>query len=369
MTPTKKIYDTVKVPMKETIVRSILVLTLILCWQIDVSLAGVTVYPPKLTLDENTSTGRFIVSNKGPDTKLIDINMIMGYPVSDDEGNISFRFSDSLPQSGSPMKSWTNAYPKHFTLTPGESQAVAVFADPPAGLDDGEYWVRLNLRIRSTVSDASANNSVTQSPGTKNGIYQHLLGVYYRHGSVRTGVSVRNLTTEYRGDIFRITVSLQREGNAVFRGNILCALTDTSENRIIHYQREIAVYSAMNYSFNIPKTGVKDGPYSCKIEINTERTGDILPSATVRKEIKLHVKGGKYYYDPIGPYTASSAVWNNVPDDVPLPGIKEPGEMDNSTEPAGTHSTARALEPRLKELLREQDHILKELRKLAAVMQ
>ncbi|GEM_PF-930136 len=346
---------------KAIIMSAVLSILLFSGW-IDGALAEVTVYPTTLYLNKMNRHGRFTVSNSGTDAKVIDVSLSFGYPVSDTDGNISFRFLDSTNHAEPWMDSWVSIYPGHFELAPGEFQVVAVAAKPPEDLPDGEYWLRPELTVRSVDSGTSTDAIPERLASMKTELHRYVLGVNYRQGVVRTGISIRDISTTVRNKRLRVLVDVQREGNAAYRGNILCSLRDAHGNRLADLKRTVAVYHSMKYRFEIGDPEISDGSYTARVELNTDRSGDILQSPPVQRSVKVTIRNGAVFDNE------SNAPENTRGAEYPRT-VRATQDRNRSDALVESHLKGRVLEKRLKEINREQDMILKELHELTVIIQ
>lgn len=249
---------------------------LLLLMSIRWATADVRVSPVALYLSDQDRHERFTIENDGTRDKDVVIDIEFGYPVSDDQGMVSFRFVGS-PDSHEPSAAgWIGVFPESFTLPAGGTQTVVVISSPPPDLPEGEYWARPVLTFRSTVHDT--RGTVDEADET-----QLVLSVNYRHGSVLTGVNLESLSLERERQTVSVIVDMKRTGNAAFLGNLLCRLL---ANGVVvsRESTEVAVYHSLKRRIDFRVPDVKAGVFAVEAELNTNREGnkknDILKAAT-----------------------------------------------------------------------------------------
>ncbi|MBI4548219.1 MAG: hypothetical protein HY707_09575 [Ignavibacteriae bacterium] len=377
----------------KTIVMSIILSFLLLSEWTDGVLADVTISPTTLYFSKMNPRGRVTIVNGDIDAKIVDVSLSFGYPVSDNDGNISFRFIDSTNNVESSMRSWVRVYPCHFELAPNEYQVVTIVAEPPEELPDGEYWLRPKLIVRSIDSLYQTNESPDRLRLNTKEIHQYILSVNYRHGIAWTGISIRNISATVRGKRLRLLVALQREGNAAYRGNIVCSLWGADGHCLVDRKREVAVYHSLNhrFEFEVGDVGFSDGAYTAQIELNTDRQGDVLRSPPVNRTFTFKIKKGvaidnlandiKIITTPLSEKNPSllrfersvQGSLHKITEDTVACQSPETTHVaqfrDRFDALVESHKKVRTLEKRLKEINREQDMILRELRKLTVIIQ
>ena len=88
---------------------------------------------------------------------------------------------------------WTQAFPRRLTVAPRERQTVRLLARPPAGLADGEYWLRMVIAAQAGRVPISG---VTDTTAIQVGLtleVRTIIGVNYRKGPVTTGLALSQL--------------------------------------------------------------------------------------------------------------------------------------------------------------------------------
>ena len=251
--------------------------------------ADVRVAPVALYLSDANRTGRIVVENMSAEPRDIEIDLRFGYPVSDENGDISMRYIDSTVSNEPSAKDWIRAYPRRLTLLPGRQQTIRFAARPPAELPNGEYWVRPIITSRPVEQDKPAGE-----PDGKVSVYlgvtfKTVISINYRRGKVSTGIEIHNPSTHIRNNRLILLVDLSRTGNAAFLGKIVVRIRDSNGKIREEMNNEIAVYHFLRRRMELNLEGLPRGSYNAEIEVNTDRQaladGDILRAEAVSKTL------------------------------------------------------------------------------------
>src|SRR5213592_3826589 len=165
-----------------------------------VSLAaqGVMVAPHAVFIDHRARSGSVLLYNPGTQPVEVAISTIFGYPTTDSTGAI--RLDTLLADSSVSALAWIQAFPRRLTVGPRERQTIRLLARPPAGLPDGEYWVRL---VISAQAGRVPITGVSDTTAIQIGLtleVRTIIGVNYRKGPVKTGITLSNLRAQLVGD-------------------------------------------------------------------------------------------------------------------------------------------------------------------------
>src|SRR5262245_2474326 len=186
---------------------------------------GVMVAPHAVFIDHAQRSGSVLLYNPGTQPVEVSISTIFGFPVTDSSGAI--RLDTLAADSTVSALRWIQAFPRRLTVGPRERQTIRLLAQPPVGLADGEYWLRLVIaaqagRVPITgVADTTAIQiGLTLEVRT-------IIGVNYRKGPVSTGVALSNVRARVVGDSLITRARIERRGNAAFIGTIRETLVDS----------------------------------------------------------------------------------------------------------------------------------------------
>ena len=242
---------------------------------------GVMVAPHAVYIDHRVRSGSVLLYNPGTEPVEVTISTLFGYPTTNEKGEIVL---DTIPGPDATLRSalpWIQAFPRRLTVAPLERQTVRLLARPPAGLADGEYWVRLVIAAKAGqipivgVSDTTAIQvGLTLEVRT-------IIGIAYRKGPVNTHVVLSNVRAQLLGDTLVTWSRLERRGNAAFVGTVRGTLVDTTGATRASFAMPLGVYFTMepriaNVIGKLPK-----GRYWLRYEVAAERE-DLDPSVVLK---------------------------------------------------------------------------------------
>jgi len=351
----------------------------------NITRAELSIYPSSIYLNQSHKFGRFVVFNDSSGLKIIDIKLNFGYPISDEEGNITFKFFDSQTDPHAIMESWVSMYPRHFELGPQESQVIAFTIKPPENLPNGEYWLKPEVIVQPVVSDQQNRTSeLNKCPFTSKEVYRLIVGVNYRQGDIQTGVMINKIDASIRNNRMCIFAHLARLGNAAYRGNIVGIFRNVNGKTIDSVQREIAIYTTITRRLAFDLSQFVDGRYTAEVELHTNQPlrqkDKIIVSLPVKDTILFSIKDGVLLQNR----TKSQAMNNNKVPEVKDTSFKQSNRISNNLTTDNPiilpfvdsrvgdrkvtygdfYRKAKALDKKLMELNREQETILKELRQM-----
>src|SRR5207247_6684461 len=210
-----------------------------------VSLAaqGVMVAPHAVFIDHRARSGSVLLYNPGTEPVEVAISTIFGYPTTDSTGRITL--DTLLADSSVSALVWIQAFPRRLTVAPLERQTVRLLARPPAGLPDGEYWLRLMIAAKAGQVPITG---LVDTTGIQVGLtleVRTVIGVAYRKGAVTTGVALSNVRARLVGDTLVTWSRLERRGNAAYVGTVRGTLVDSVGARRATFNSPLSVYFTM----------------------------------------------------------------------------------------------------------------------------
>jgi len=257
---------------------------------------GVMVAPHAVFIDHRLRSGSVLLYNPGTEPVEVTISTIFGYPVTDSTGAITLRTIDAPDSTVPSALAWIQAFPRRLTVAPRERQTVRLLARPPAGLADGEYWLRMVIAAQAGRVPISG---VTDTTAIQVGLtleVRTIIGVNYRKGPVTTGLALSQLRAHIVADSLITRARLERRGNAAFIGTIRQTLLDSVGRVVQSYQSPIGVYVAMEPRLAnlLPPPRLGRGHYWLRYEVATEREdldpAVVLKAPAVRDSVQLIVQ-------------------------------------------------------------------------------
>ena len=218
---------------------------------------AVVVAPHALYLDHQSRSGVFYVHNPGDTPVEIEVELVFGYPVSDDQGVVRIAyFPDRDPDALSAAR-FVRALPRRALVPPGRRQAIRLLAQPPPGLPDGEYWSRILVTARSTELETEALDGQENLQVGLRTATRVVTSLAYRKGPLQTGVDVDGFDTRLVDDHLVVDVDMERLGEAAYLGRLEVILRDSEGNR-----RDIASENVLDAAPVLLMREVELGPSS-----------------------------------------------------------------------------------------------------------
>jgi len=263
---------------------------------------GVMVAPHAVFIDHTQRSGSVLLYNPGTQAVEVTISTIFGYPTTDSTGGIRL---DTLPaDSATSALAWIQAFPRRLTVGPRERQTVRLLARPPIGLADGEYWLRLIIAAQAGRVPITGIADTTAIQVGLTLEVRTIIGVNYRKGPVRTGVTLSNLRAQIVGDSLITRAKIERHGNAAFVGMIRETLLDSGgavhalqvgDSVVRTFQSPVGVYFTMEprLASAIARPALPRGRYWLRYEVVAEREDldpkVVLKAPAVRDSVRLVV--------------------------------------------------------------------------------
>jgi hypothetical protein len=244
---------------------------------------GVMVAPHAVYIDHRARSGSVLLYNPGTEPVEVTISTLFGYPVTDSTGAITLRTVDAPDSTLPSALSWIQAFPRRLTVGPKERQTVRLLARPPAGLADGEYWLRLVIAAQAGRVPITGVSDTTAIQVGLTLEVRTIIGVSYRKGPVATGLALSDLRAQLVGDTLVTRSKLERRGNAAFVGTIRQTLVDSTGRTVQSYQSPIGVYFTMEPRLAnlLPPPRLARGRYWVRYEVVAERE-DLDPTVVLR---------------------------------------------------------------------------------------
>jgi hypothetical protein len=167
-----------------------------------------------------------------------------------------------------------------------ERQRVRLFARPPAGLPDGEYWTRIvvaskggRIPVAGIADTSEIQIGLTMEMRT-------IIAAFYRKGAVRTGVALSDVRAAISGDSLVVRARLARQGNAAFIGTARGRLLDSGGRQVATFGTQLGVYYTLEPRFATVVGPLPPGRYTVHLDVTTDRNdlarGDLLRASPAR---------------------------------------------------------------------------------------
>jgi fimbrial chaperone protein len=230
---------------------------------------GVMIAPHAVFIDHRQRSGAITLLNPGTEPVEVAVAVFYGYTTVDSLAGLSLVTVDHPDSTQPSAAGWVQAFPRRVTVGPGERQTVRLLASPPPGLPDGEYWARLAFTAKAGQVPVAG---VTDTARIRIGLdlqVRSIIGLWYRKGSVRTGVTISGVRAERRGDSVRVSATLTRTGNAAYLGTAHIELRDARDRVVGELRAPVTVFAQDSPRWELPISG--PGPFRMQLELLTQR--------------------------------------------------------------------------------------------------
>jgi P pilus assembly chaperone PapD len=250
---------------------------------------GLMIAPHAVFIDHRQRSGAVTLMNAGTEPVEVSVSIFYGYTV-DSLGSLSL-VSAEHPDSTQPSAAeWVQAFPRRLTVGPGERQAVRLLVSPPPDLPDGEYWARLAFTAKAGEVPVGGEIDTARIRIGLALQVRSIIGLWYRKGSVQTGVTISDLSAERLGDSVRVEAVLARQGNAAYLGTAHLELQD-GRGRVVSESRvPLGVFVRDHPRWALPVTGA--GPFRVRVALITVREDFddprvVIQAPTVRDSVAV----------------------------------------------------------------------------------
>lgn len=256
--------------------------------------AQVVVAPKVVHLSDDERFSSVFVENRSNRPQEVSLEFRFGYPVTDSLGGVSIHYGDEAAGDTLSIGDFVRPYPKQFLLPPGQRQRVRLALRPPEGLSDGMYWARLAFTARQYQEEAApASHAALETRIHYQ--FRQIISVFYRRGSLETGLRFRKMRSSRDGANIYITSRVERTGNAPFLGTARLEVVDDSTGTTVTTQEDVAsVYFDMTHRFALNRGEFPPGTYRARLTYETRRedvsSSDLVPADPVSRMLTFAVQ-------------------------------------------------------------------------------
>lgn len=243
----------------------------------------VTIAPTNLFVEENSRFGTYMVINNSNEDQEIAVDFVFSYSALNENGQRRIVEDDSARARAHSIAQHVRAFPQNFVLTPGQRQIVRLRIAAPNDLEDGTYWARIKTSATPEAPPVELEQSetVTASLGL---IVEQVTGLYYKVGSVTTGIDIQSITPNLAEDgVLEVFTDYERTGNSPFLGSIVTSLIDSSGEVVQQERSSTTLYFGGTHRQALNITDLEPGNYTIKVEFMTQRN-DVSPEDLVQMQ-------------------------------------------------------------------------------------
>ena len=250
--------------------------------------AQVTVAPAMLFIDSKSGIGNMYLTNNSATPQEVTINFAFGYPDADSLGNATMNYSDSVSAKTYSLNPIIRAYPRSFLLNPKQEQTVRLQVRPPASVKDAFFFTR--VKVTSAAKTPDVDKRVTDAVSTQiNFKFDQVFPVFYRKGSVSTGLLVHKVSTESKDNKLTVVVDIERTGNAPYIGSMKAELYSLANQKVALSEATASIYFRVKDKIELDLSKVAKGKHKLLLTFDTKRSDvaveDLLQADQVKKEV------------------------------------------------------------------------------------
>lgn len=248
--------------------------------------AQVTISPTNLFIEGNSQFGTYMVINGSNETQEISIDFFFAYSQADENGDKRIVQEDQENEQQYSIAESVRAFPKNFTLTPGQRQTVRLRVSAPSDLTDGTYWSRIKTTSTPETPplEIQGNDAVTARVGIR---VEQVTGLFYKKGTVTTGIEINEIRPTFTddGNTLAVLVDVLRTGNSPFLGSITTSIVNAQGEEVRKGFVSTSIYFDSIFKQLVDIQGLPSGTYQAKVTFETNRS-DIASNRLVQMENK-----------------------------------------------------------------------------------
>jgi P pilus assembly chaperone PapD len=254
---------------------------------------NVLIAPQAVVIDSRTRTGKLTLVNESDTPAEVAVSTLYGYPVTDSIGMMSLHVFDGVvPDTAPSAANWIQVFPRRLRLPPRARQTLRLLVSPPDSISAREYWARLVVAVRGSSVPVPAESSANISASLTLEV-RSVLGVFYRNGKVRTGLTMAQLHARAKHDSVISRADLTRTGTAAFVGSLNGTVRDATGRVVGKGTLPLGVYYTLSPRLAMATGHLPPGKYTMTLEAVTARP-DVAsrllihaPSVTATTEIVI----------------------------------------------------------------------------------
>ncbi len=246
---------------------------LILLVSVTTVFSQIVISPYVVMVDQKNQYGTFLVSNQTTETQEVSIFFKFGYPASDNQGNVTMLYSDSSNiNMQNDLTDMVKAFPKKFTLKPGEKQTVRMTVKPDKNMKDGTYWTRI---VTSSQSKQTITDTSTSLSAAINFVLNQVTTVIYKNKRYENKVDLKDITAETDEEFLNINVPVEVNGDYPFFAGTSVKIYDASGSLVTEQTQYFTVYYGMTKRNSFRLSELKAGEYKAEVTITSDNNPDI----------------------------------------------------------------------------------------------
>ncbi|HEY9166174.1 MAG TPA: hypothetical protein VIS48_08450 [Candidatus Kryptonia bacterium] len=259
---------------------------------VEASYSQVSVAPSSVFIHGKGGIGNLYITNNSSTPQEISIDFTFGYPGADSAGNPVMNYNDTIAAQAYALNPFIKAYPKAFTLNPGEEQTVRFQVRTNGSVRNAFYFTR----VKVTSNQKSAEIERKQSDSVAAQVrfrFNQILPVFYQKGDVSTGLTIHDVSTLINNDTLEAVADVERTGTAPFIGSVRAELFSPANERVALFESTISIYFRMKDKMELDLSKAGKGPHRLVLTYETKRSDvsaeDLLQTLPVSKEVTVNL--------------------------------------------------------------------------------
>lgn len=268
--------------MKKLLSSTLLLLTV--TTYLSTVIAQVTISPTNLFMNDTNPFSSYMVINGSNETQEIAIDFLFSYSGTDEMGNRRIIQDNGEAEQNYSIAPYVRAFPRNFTLAPGQRQVVRLRLNAPADLEDGTYWAR--IKTASSPETPPLELQADAAVAARVAItVEQVTGLFFKKGNVNTGITINEITPVLSDDGKTLTVltALTRDGNSPFLGSITVSMIDSRGNEVARGFISTSIYFDGVHKQDIDLTDVPAGNYTIRVQFDSQRS-DVIEQDLIQMD-------------------------------------------------------------------------------------
>ncbi|MCF7808000.1 MAG: hypothetical protein K9M49_04485 [Candidatus Marinimicrobia bacterium] len=263
--------------------KKLIIVLLILVFTANI-FAQVTISPTSLFIDSKRRFETLLIMNTSATAQEVKLRWEFGYPITDENGNMTMTYGDTIPGQEHSAAGWIRGFPKSFILEAGARQTIRITAKAPRGLDSGTYWTRM-ITTSSAISPSIGDTQPGGITAQINLQFNQITSVYYKHGELDCGIEITDVRPVVSDESVRIIAGYEKLGNSPFLGTMAVKVYDVLGDIVKNERIYISIFNDGWHRIDFDATDLPMGSYDYEISFFSGRAdvpdSDIIPIETV----------------------------------------------------------------------------------------
>lgn len=242
--------------------------------------------PTMLFLSEDEPVKEMLVRNVTDTPQEVVFTERFGYPRRSLSGRLEMVYDDSDSAGSHSLSGMLRIFPKKVLMPPRSQQIVRFQVLQNGAEKDRVYWTRLGIESRGAET-TEYPVTAKETPAIPY-LFRQNIGVYYKYGTVDTGVRLLGIEGMMDSETVRLLISASRTGNSPFLGIMTTRLISQQGRFISEAEQVVNLFFDTTIPVSFDREQIKPGLYNVDIIFETQRAD--LPDEQLVKSPTQHFK-------------------------------------------------------------------------------